>query len=180
MLVLRRCSVAGALVLASWIGAAAAEIVPPSEQALKAAYLFNFAKYVEWPASAPAEPQWVIGILGDAHFGEVLERTLAGKTARERGFVTRQLAEPQQAAQAHMLYIATSEAPRLPEILKALEGSSVLTVSDIDGFAEKGGMIGFRREGNKVKFDISPQQATRAGLRISSQLLALARVVPAR
>jgi hypothetical protein len=174
-----------ALVIAAWAlsavaaVAAASDAVPPTEQEVKAAYLYNFAKYVEWP-SAAAEPQWVVGVLGDGDFGEVLDKMLAGKTARERPFVARRLQEPEQAAQTHILYIAASEAPRLPQILKAVEGAKVLTVSDIEGFAEKGGMIGFRIDGKKVKFDISPQQAARAGLRISSQLLALARVVQSR
>ena len=156
------------------------EAVPPTEQEVKAAYLYNFAKYVEWPTSASPEPQWVIGVLGDADFGDVLEKTLSGKSVRERPFVARRLQDPQEAAHVHILFIGAAEAPRLPAILKSLEASRALTVSDIDGFAEKGGMIGFRIDGKKVRFDISPQTATRAGLRISSQLLALARVVQAR
>jgi uncharacterized protein DUF4154 len=175
-----------ALVIAAWALSAAAALaaasdaVPPTEQEVKAAYLYNFAKYVEWPQAAAPEQQWVVGVLGDGDFGEVLQKLLAGKTARERPFVARRLLEPEQAAQAHIVFIAASEAPRLPAILKSLEGSRALTVSDIDGFAEKGGMIGFRMDGKKVRFDISPQAATRAGLRISSQLLALARVVQSR
>lgn len=133
---------------------------------------------MEWPPGSPAGPTWVVGILGDGEFGDVLERTLEGKTARDRSFMARRLKDTAQASQVHILYIGASEVPRLPGILKAVEGTSVLTVSDIDGFAERGGMIGFRMDGKKVRFDISPQQASRSGLRISSQLLTLARVVP--
>ena len=171
---------AWALSAAAALAAAQGDAVPPTEQEVKAAYLYNFAKYVEWPQSPAPEPQWVVGVLGDGDFGDVLQKLLAGKTARERPFVARRLLDPGQAAQAHIVFIAASEAPRLPAILKSLEGSRALTVSDIDGFAEKGGMIGFRMDGKKVRFDISPQAATRAGLRISSQLLALARVVQSR
>jgi hypothetical protein len=173
-----------ALVIAAWALSAAVAVqsdaLPPTEQEVKAAYLYNFAKYVEWPTSAAPEPQWVIGVLGDAEFGGVLEKMLSGKSVRERPVVARRLQDPQEAAQVHILFIAAAEEPRLPAILKSLEASRALTVSDIDGFAEKGGMIGFRMDGKKVRFDISPQAATRAGLRISSQLLALARVVQAR
>ena len=175
-----------ALVIAAWALSAAAALaaasdaVAPTEQEVKAAYLYNFAKYVEWPAPGAPDAQWVVGVLGEGDFPEVLEKMLAGKTARERPFAARRIPDAQQAAQAHILYIGASEAPHLAAILKALEGRPVLTVSDIDGFAEKGGMIGFRIEGKKVRFDISQQQAARAGLRVSSQLLALARVVQSR
>ena len=122
----------------------------------------------------------MVGILGNGEFGEVLAKTLEGKTARDRSFVARRLGGVAEASKVHILYIGASEEPRLPSILKALEGTGVLTVSDIDGFAEKGGMIGFRMDGKKVRFDISPQQASRSGIRISSQLLTVARVVPSR
>jgi hypothetical protein len=159
---------------------AAGQASSPTEDEVKAAYLFHFAKYVEWPTGAPADTAWVVGILGDGVFSEVLERTLEGKTAKDRAFVAHRLSDPAQASQVHILFIGASEEPRLPRILKALEGSSVLTVSDIDGFAEKGGVIGFRMDGKRVRFDINPEHASRSGLRISSQLLSLARVVPAR
>jgi len=168
------------LALATRGSAGQADATAPTEQEVKAAYLYHFAKYVEWPPAAATGPAWVVGILGDGEFRQVLEHTLEGKTARDRSFVARRLDDVAEAAKVHILYIGASEEPRLPRILKALEGAGVLTVSDIDRFAEKGGMIGFRMDGNKVRFDISPQQASRSGIKISSQLLTVARVVPSR
>lgn len=169
------------LVLCAAAGNATPQDPPsPTEQEVKAAYLYNFAKYVEWPPQAPAGATWVVGILGDGDFGETLKRALEGKTARDRSFEARRLSDATQASQVHILFIGASEEPRLPSILKSVAGASVLTVSDIQGFAERGGVIGFRMDGNRVRFDINPDHASRSGLRISSQLLTVARVVPAR
>lgn len=165
-----------------WAGLAvpsAADPVLPTEYEVKAAYLYNFAKFVEWPAEAQvgaAEP-FVIAVLGEDPFGRTLDDLLASKTIHDRSLVIRRVATPEEAVGAHVVFVCASERPRLPRILKVLRGTSVLTVGDMQEFAERGGMIGFRMDGHKVRFDINPGPAERARLKVSSQLLKLARIV---
>jgi len=147
------------------------------EYQVKAAFLYNFAKFVEWPAeSLPQDTDAVtIGVIGEDPFGAILEDTLDGKTCcHDRRLVARRFRRVEDAASAQILFIGASEESHLPEILSALDGANVLTVSDIDRFADRGGVIGFRREGNKLRFEINTDAAAHAGLTISSQLLKLA------
>jgi hypothetical protein len=148
----------------------------PSESQLKAAFLFNFAKFVEWPPAAFAEATspMVIGILGENPFGDDLERTIRGKTINNRPLVVREFRSPGEATNCHILFISASEKKRLAEIFDGLHGKSVLTVSETDGFTEAGGMINFVAEGNKIRFQINDAAAKGAGLKISSKLLSLA------
>ena len=153
----------------------------PSEYRLKAAFLFNFAKFVDWPADAfdKSNSPMVIGILGDNPFGADLEDTVRNKVINERPLEVKVCPTPAAATNCHILFISTSEKKRLPEILGSLRGASVLTVSETDGFTETGGMINFVREGNKVRFQINDAAAKNARLTISSKLLSLA-LRPAR
>jgi hypothetical protein len=153
-----------------------AEAGPALEYQIKAAFLYNFAKFVEWPANEASHPAHsiVIGVLGDDPFGGFLEQTLVGKTYHDKPLVARRVQKSEDPASFQVLFISKSEEARLGDILTSLDGASVLTVSDMDHFADRGGMIGFRREGNKVRFEINADAAARAGLTISSQLLKLA------
>ena len=152
-----------------------AEMKDLSENQVKAAYLFNFAKYVEWPASAFSDPgaPLVIGIIGKSPFGEAID-SLAGRTAKGRKVQVRQSSRMDKLGGIQMLFIASSEKPRLREILGAVHNSSVVTVSDIKGFCDLGGMIGLMTRGEKVQFEVNIGNAERAGLKISSQMLKLA------
>ena len=149
---------------------------PPTEYQLKAAFLLNFAKFVEWPpaALAKATSPMVLGILGENPFGAVLERTIRDKTINSRPLVIKEFRSPAEATNCHMLFIGASEKARLPEILAGLRGASVLTVGETDRFTENGGIINFVRQGNKIRFQINEVAAKSAGLRISSKLLSLA------
>lgn len=151
----------------------------PTEHEVKAAFLYNFARFVEWPKEAWASPDqpFVVGVLGEDPFGETLDRTLAGKTVAERPIVVRRLSSSEGAHEVQILFVSSSEGPRLARILYALTDIPVLTVGEPSGFAEQGGMIGFRTEDRRIRFDINTERAQRAGLRISSQLLKLARIV---
>ena len=170
--------VASALAVLPGAAPRASEYTEPTEYQVKAAFLYNFAKFVEWPDPRGRAP-FVIGVLGDDPFGDVLEQTVTGKTVKSREFAVRRLADAAEAPRVDILFIASSEKSRLPEVLGRLRGSSVLTVGDTDNFVGRGGMVGFRTNGNVVRFDINLRAATRAGLRISSQLLRLAgHVVP--
>jgi hypothetical protein len=150
-----------------------AEVSPPEYQ-VKAAYLFNFAKFVEWPASAfsSAGAPLVIGIIGKGSFGEAFD-ALAGKSTKGRKVQVKHFSRIEELAGCQVLFIANSEKQRLKEILGALP-AGVLTVSDIKRFCNAGGMIGLVNRGDKVQFEVNLINAERAGLKVSSQMLKLA------
>ncbi len=147
----------------------------PTEYQVKAAYLYNFAKFVEWPAAAfPDESSpLIIGILGDNPFHEDLERVLKDKTLNKRPLIIKQFNAAKEARNCHIVFISTSLNKRLPEIFSVLHGSSVLTVGETEGFTESGGIVNFIYEGSKVHFQINEPAAKDAGLKISSKLLNL-------
>lgn len=151
----------------------------PTEYQVKAAYLFNFAKYVEWPRGTfkTEDAPIVIGVVGEDPFGEALDDALEGKVVEGRKLVAKRFASAEDARGAQIVFIAASEEPRLRQDLATLSGRSVLTVGDVDRFAERGGIAGFYTEGSKVRFRINVAAAARADLKISSQLLKLARIV---
>ena len=155
---------------------AGAQESQPSEYQVKAAFLFNFAKFVEWPPGsfAGATSPMVIGILGDNPFGSDLEQTIQNKTINNRLIVIKPLPSLAEATNCQVLFISTSEKKRLAEIFDGLRGASVLTVGETDRFTEAGGMINFVEEGNKIRFQINDAAAKGAGLKISSKLLSLA------
>jgi hypothetical protein len=149
------------------------------EYQVKAAYLFNFLKFVEWPDDAFPDPlaPIVIGICGADPFGNALPQVIIGKTVQGRDLVIHKYDSSENLHGAHILFISSSEKKRLPAILSALQGSSALTVSDAAGFVDAGGMIQFLKENDRVRFAINVDAASRAKLKMSSKLLSLARVV---
>lgn len=151
---------------------------PAPEYVVKAAFLFKFATYIRWPVStAPARP-FVIGVLGEDPFGTALSDVVRGETVQGRGIRVRALSRKEEAVECDLVFISASEQPHVRAILDHLRGASVLTVSDLDRFAEQGGMIGLvTTEDNHIHFDINKAALDRAGLRASSQLLQLARIV---
>jgi hypothetical protein len=150
----------------------------PSEYQVKAAYLFNFVKFVEWPEEAFADPlaPIVIGIVGDDPFGDALPQVVSGKTVQGRDLVIRKYRAGEDLRGSHILFISESEKKRFPQLLASLRGSSTLTVADVDGFLDEGGMIRLFSEENRVRFAINVDAAIRAKLKLSSKLLSLARL----
>jgi len=143
------------------------------EAKVKAAYLYNLTKFVDWPSLPPdAIHLCVVGtdavgaVLGDLSNRQVKERTLKIDLDASGDLGTCQV-----------LYISRSEA-KWQEILGRLKGASVLTVSDLDSFARHGGIVGFYNEGGKIKLEINPEAARSANLKISAKLMELARSVP--
>lgn len=155
----------------------------PLEYRLKAAFLFNFAKFIDWPANAFADAKspFIIGVLGENPFGNELEETVRGKTVNDRPLQVRTCPSTAEATNCHILFITHSEKEprRLPEVFAGLRGLSVLTVGETKGFVEAGGMVNFFSENNKIRFQINDETAKAAGLKISSKLLSLA-VRPSR
>jgi hypothetical protein len=150
----------------------------PLEYQVKAAYLYNFAKFVEWPAtSADAGKPFLLGVLGHDPFGPALDETVEGKTVHGRAVAVRRISSAAEARTCDELFIGAGEIKRLPEILQALQGRSVLIVGESRDFVLSGGMIGLVKEDDKVRFEVNTAAAERARLRVSSQLLRLARRV---
>ncbi|HSY52778.1 MAG TPA: YfiR family protein [Thermoanaerobaculia bacterium] len=148
------------------------------EYQVKAAYLLNFARFVEWPADVlPASSPITIVIIGDDPFGGTLEEVLRGKSANGHPIQLQHLRWNDGLTQHHIVFISASEESHLREILLHLGHDSVLTVSDIDRFSLRGGVVEFRMVGNRVRFDINRTPAIAARLTISSKLLSVARAV---
>lgn len=153
-----------------------------TEYEVKAAFLYSFAKYVQWPDEAlgrPDEP-FLIGVLGADPFGRVLDDTLEGKAILGHPVAVTRFVRLEDAVRAHILFVAGSDAPEQAQVLKALRGRPILSAGESEEFAERGGIVGFRTQEKRVRFDINLDRAEESRLRISSQLLKLATIVPAR
>lgn len=146
----------------------------PTEYQVKAAYLYNFGKFIEWPSATSAGDLFSVCVLGEDPFGATLDRTVAGENINGKKAVVRRFAKLQDAARCHILFISSTEDSQLGAILAALDGTSVLTVSDIPQFTQRGGMIQFVMEANKVRFEVNLTTVERDGLTMSSQLLKVA------
>jgi hypothetical protein len=153
----------------------------PTEYQVKAAYLFNFLKFVEWPSDAPADPEgkWVIGIVGESPVGAEIALIAEGKIVEGRGLLVKKFRATDNLRGCNILFVSASEEKHLPSILIALQGSSVLTVADIDKFIGYGGMVQFVAEGDRVRMAIDVGATGRARLKVSSKLLSLAQAVTA-
>ena len=150
-----------------------------NEYQIKAGFLVNFIKFVEWPAEAFADVSTplVIGLIGDDPFGSTLDEVVSGKTINGRPLEVRRLKWGQDLKGCHLLFVSTSERRRLTQIIDALKGSSILTVGEMGQFNQQGGIINFVMDARKVRFEINITMADRARLRISSKLQALARAI---
>ena len=159
----------------------------PQEYEVKAVYLYNFGRFVQWPASPAGSPaatqaaapvaaddSFTICVLGRDPFGPVLDATLAGEVIDGRKFVTKRITSTRDGTHCRIIFISSSEAPRIKEILNSLEKSSALTVSEMPDFLNNGGIIQFVLKDNKVRFEVNLVAAGKAGLTISSQLLKVA------
>jgi uncharacterized protein DUF4154 len=150
---------------------------PAGEYEVKAAFLFNFAKFVEWPEAAlPADGTFVIAVLGADPFGHALD-DLEGRVVLGRRIVVKRWRDLGELAACQLLFVSASEDERLGDVLRAVASRPVLTVSDGDGFAERGVMINFRTRDRRIRFEINLERAETAGLKMSSQLLKLAALV---
>jgi YfiR/HmsC-like len=165
------------------VGIASALLVPsclhaqrsnPSEYEVKAAYIYDFGKFVAWPAKVAAADDFPICVLGEDPFGATFDATVAGETINGKKVVVNRIAKPQEAVGCRILFISASEESQLKEILATLDKASVLTVSDISQFTRRGGMIQFVIDANRVRFEVNVTTAERAGLTLSSQLLKVA------
>ncbi|MFN3323247.1 MAG: YfiR family protein [Bryobacteraceae bacterium] len=149
------------------------------ELRIKAAFLYNFARFIEWPAHVlEQQPATiVVGILGRDPFGTILEQTFRDKTVHGRTFEVRRIRSVPEITECHIVYVSPSEHRNVDSIVLAAAEGGVLTVSHLDEFAERGGMINFVLEDNRIRFEVNLLAAQQAGFRFHAQLLQLARAV---
>lgn len=159
--------------------AAAADATTSKEYQVKAAFLLNFAQFVEWPddAFAGADTPLRIGVLGEDPFGTALEEMIRGETVHNRAIVVHRSQEGDDLRNCHLVFISRSEKAHLPEVFASQGQGTTLTVSDIEGVASQGGVIGFYLEGKKVRFELNPAAAQKQRLKLSAQLLRLGRII---
>jgi len=158
---------------------AGGQVRPPDEYQVKAAFLYNFAKFVEWPAEAFQNPgeSLVVCVLGEDPFGRTLEDVVSGKRVDGRALAVRRVSDPRQTQGCRILFVSSSERKRVLSVLAAMDESFVLTVGESDSAVAEGMIVNFALEGGKVRFAINPAAAERKRLRVSSRLLSLAIVV---
>jgi hypothetical protein len=150
----------------------------PTAYQVQAAYLYNFGKFVQWPAATRASAgPFKVCVFGEDPFGAILNTTVAGGTLDGKAVVAKRIVSAGDAVDCQILFISPSEDRRLDKILEALSSAAVLTVSDMPRFAERGGMIQFILDENRVRFQVNLTAAQNAGLILSSQLLKLAALV---
>jgi hypothetical protein len=146
---------------------------PSTEYRIKAAFLYNFTSFITWPEALAGESGFTLCVFGDNPFGDLLDK-LAGKSVKDKQLVVTRLDSPALLYQCQLVFISEMSSDLLAPALELLHGLPVLTVSDMRGFTELGGIIEFRIIENKVRFDININAAESSGLKISSKLLSLA------
>jgi hypothetical protein len=159
--------------------AVTAQTKSANEYQVKAAFLYNFAKFVEWPPSAFGDPKQPLDICVYGHdpFGTALEDALLGKAIGDRRVGLGRAMQFRDLAGCHVVFVSASAHESAADLANRLKGRAVLLVGESEGFAASGGAIQFTIEDNRVHFVINPDAADRAGLKISSKLLALAKIV---
>jgi hypothetical protein len=174
----RRRLVLGLLGLLSLLSGAPAAAAERPEHEVKAAFLYNFGKYVRWPKRAPdPDSAFVIALLGADPFGAALDEIVRGNQIDDRPVTVKRVSKLSELGACEVLFIGASEDARLERILAELPKAPILTVGDMPGFAERGGMIGLVMANRRVQFEVNADAAERAGLMLGSQLMRLARVV---
>lgn len=148
------------------------------EYALKAVFLYNFCRFIDWPDRAfdsPDEPM-VIGVVGDNPFGRLIEETVKGETLRGRRIRVEYYRRPSDIGRCHILFVGASEMAHADEILASVSGRSVLTVGETEAFLDRGGMIALTAEQNRVRLRINPARLRAENLAASSKLLRVAEI----
>ena len=149
--------------------------VQPTEAQVKAAYLYNFGKFVRWPADRPAgADSFEICIFGKDPFGSVLDSTVSDESIDGKKISVRRLSGMREAASCSVLFVSSSEDGRLAPALAAAQRMGLLTVSDMRNFAARGGAIGLVTDQGKIRFEVNRQAAEQSHLELSSELLKVA------
>jgi hypothetical protein len=171
----------GCMLLAAVLGVVPLwpQATPSVEYQVKAAFLFNFAKFIEWPPeSFPTNLSPItFCVFGHDPFGEALSDVIRGKTINARELQARGINDLPNLKACHLVFVSDREDKHLSEILSSVKASGVLVVGEAEGFTERGGTVQLFLENNKLRFAVNVDAAKRARLQVSSKLLALARIV---
>ncbi len=147
------------------------------EYKVKAAMIFNFAKFVDWPVgSFGSDNRFTYCIAGKSPLSATMQQ-MQGKLIKERSVLVRHIDRPAEVSGCQVLFIAQSEGSHLSSYFLEASRSSSVTISDVEQFVDSGGIIGFTEEDNKIRFEINQETARKRGIKISSHLLGLARRV---
>lgn len=174
----RQVAAAFALLLLLPLRIACADPRAEQEYALKAVFLYNFCRFIDWPDRAFASPDepMVIGVVGDNPFGRLIEETVKGETVRGRRIRVEYYRRAADIGRCHVLFVNASEMNRADEIIAAVAGRSVVTVGETDAFLDRGGMIALTAEQNRVRLRINPARLRAENLAASSKLLRVAEI----
>jgi len=174
---LRLCVLAGLLMIG--LPAARAQPAGTKEYQIKAAFLYNFTQFVDWPTNsfASADSPLTIGVMGNDPFGDSLNDIVRGEKVNGHPLVVKHFQPGEELKDCHILFISQSESRRLNDIFTGLKGHCILTVGETEGFAQDGGIIRFLTEKNKIRLRINVDAAKAANLNMSSRLLKLAEIV---
>ena len=147
----------------------------PAEYQVKAAFLYNFTKFVEWPKETQDKYRYLY-ILGDNPFGNELDN-IHGKTVGGKQLITEHINSLNGLKECSILFVSSSEEKYLQKIIETTASLSILTIGDTNGYAEQGIIINLYTEQNKIRFEINTNAAKRSGLKLSSKILHLARII---
>jgi len=152
---------------------------PTTDVQLKAAFVYNFIKFVEWPADTfpNTNSPITIGVLGDDSFANTLSATVKDKTVGGRKIAIKQSMKARDIEGCQLVYIGSNNESHLSKTIEDIGNHHTLTVSDIEGFARRGGIIGFTDENDKLAIEINLRKAKESDLKISSKLLKLAHII---
>jgi hypothetical protein len=172
------CLVIASVVFAAMFGRVSYGQSRPDQYQIEATYLYDFTKFVTWPAQGNVEPKpFGICVLGEDPFGQRLDAVLVGEHVGARSLFARRIAKLQESTDCQIVFVAASERGHLKEILATLDDASILTVSDVPDFSQRGGMIQFVLKEDKVRFEVNLKKASEAHLTLSSDLLNVALAV---
>jgi hypothetical protein len=151
----------------------------PTDYQVKATYLYNFGRFIEWPGKVAAAQggSFTVCVLGQDPFGPSLDATLAGETIGGKTVVAKRISSAEESGDCQILFLSLTDDSRLNKIIADLDKRAVLTVSDMSQFVKRGGMIQFVLEGKKVRFEVNLTATQHAGLTLSSELLKVATAV---
>jgi hypothetical protein len=167
------------LIVCLLLASAAGQVQRADEDRVKAAYLYNFAKFVEWPSTsfAGSGGPMLICSIGDERLTDALQQTARGKQAQGRSIEIKEVAAVDELKSCRILLIAFRDKGRIAPILRSVQLANILTVGQSEEFIRLGGIINLTRHENNIELEINPKAAETAGLKISSRLLAVSRVV---
>ncbi|HEX7901435.1 MAG TPA: YfiR family protein [Planctomycetota bacterium] len=173
-----RWGVAASVCLLSLAPPGAAQGSGPGEYEVKAAFLYNFALYLEWPASAfEGRSTFTIGRVGPDVFDGALEKTMKGRTAQGKPVEVLRFATAEDVKPCHILFVPVGERDQLARIAKAVQGGSTYVVSEFEGALRKGALLNFYLEDKRVRIEVNPDASARENLKISAKVLRVARIV---